>query len=190
MAMALQRPEHLVPAVLGVAESLPVADKAADAAMGVLTIHHWSDPERGVAELRRVARRRVVLVTVDPAVEAGMWLFAEYVPEIAARDRDEFPPVERLCRWMGARAAVHTIPIPADCTDGFLLSFWSRPEAVLDADARRATSGFARLDGTAERSAVARLAEDLRSGAWDRAHGSLRRRDQLDVGLRLVVAEL
>lgn len=190
LAMAIQRPQHLVPAVLAVAESLPLGDKVVDAAMGVLTIHHWSDPERGLAEIRRVARRRVVLLTVDPTVEAEMWLFTDYVPEIAKRDRDEFPTVKRICRWLGSRVRVHPIPIPSDCTDGFLLSFWSRPEAVLNAAARSATSGFARLDANVEQAAIERLTDDLDSGAWDRAHGDLRRKCHLDVGLRLVVAEL
>jgi SAM-dependent methyltransferase len=189
-AMALQRPEHLVPAVLGVAESLPLGDKVANAGMGILTIHHWSDPERGIAELRRVARNRVVLLTVDPTVEAEMWLFTHYVPEIAGRDREEFPTLKRITRWLGSSVSVQPVVVPSDCTDGFLLSFWSRPEAVLNPRARRATSGFARLDPIVEQAAMARLADDLKSGAWDAAHGHLRRERQLDVGLRLVVAEL
>ena len=46
------------PAIQGVAEALPFADDAFDAAMAVLTIHHWSDWRAGVLELRRVARGR------------------------------------------------------------------------------------------------------------------------------------
>jgi len=41
-----------------------------------------------------------------------------------------------------------------------------------------------------EAAAVARLARDLASGAWDRAHGQLRTLPALDVGLRLAVTEL
>ncbi len=190
LAMALQRPQHLPPAVLGVAESLPLADKSVDAALAALTIHHWSDQRRGIQELLRVTRRRVVLLTIDPDVEAEMWLFTDYVPEVAVRDRLEFPSVEQVAAWLGQNVTVRTLPVPADCTDGFLLSFWSRPEAVLDPRARRATSGFARLDDEVEAVAVARLAADLQSGAWDRTHGALRTAASLDVGLRLVIAEL
>ena len=81
-AMALQRSAALPPAVLGVAESLPLADATADAVMAILTIHHWADLRRGLLEMVRVARRRVVLLTIDPDVESGLWLFQEYLPDV------------------------------------------------------------------------------------------------------------
>lgn len=189
-AMALQRDPALPPAVLGVAESLPLADGTADAAMAMLTMHHWADVGRGLGELTRVARKRIVLLTIDVAIESTMWLFREYVPEIAERDRREFPDLSRLVAALGARTTVATVPVPADCTDGFGLAFWNRPEAVLDPAARAATSGFARMDTARQTTAVARLARDLTTGEWDKRHGHLRARSELDVGLRLVVAEL
>lgn len=189
-AMALQRHPRLPPAVLGVAESLPLADGTVDAAMAVLSLHHWTDPERGLAELTRVARRRTVLLTIDPEVEAQMWLFQHYVPEILEQDRRDFPAVEHLAALLKAPTQVITVPVPADCADGFFLAFWSRPEAVLDPGARAATSGFARMDMDREAAAVARLADDLESGAWDQAHGHLRTLPALDVGLRLLVTQL
>jgi SAM-dependent methyltransferase len=188
-AMAMQRPAALTPAVLGVAESLPLADGTVEAAMAVLTVHHWSDPGRGLAELVRVARRRIVLLTIDPKVEANMWLFREYFPEILAQDRQDFPTPARLCAALGPTRVID-VPVPRDCTDGFILAFWGRPEAVLDPAARAATSGFARMDNKREAVAVARLARDLASGAWDTAYGRLRALSALDVGLRLTVAEL
>jgi len=189
-AMALQRHPRLPPAVLGVAESLPLADGTVDAAMAVLSLHHWTDPERGLAELTRVARRRTVLLTIDPEVEAQMWLFQHYVPEILEQDRRDFPAVEHLAGLLKAPTQVITVPVPADCADGFGLAFWSRPEAVLDPGARAATSGFARMDKDREAAAVARFADHLRSGAWDQAHGHLRTLPALDVGLRLLVTEV
>ncbi len=188
-AMSRQRPPALAPAVLGVAESLPLADGTVDAAMAVLTVHHWADPGRGLAELVRVARRRVVLLTIDPEVEAGLWLFHDYLPDILAQDRRDFPTLAHLTAALGP-TRVGAVPVPRDCTDGFLLAFWSRPEAVLDPAARAATSGFARMNDEREAAAVARLARDLNSGAWDRAHGHLRSLPTLDVGLRLAVTEL
>lgn len=188
-AMALQRPPALPPAVLGVAESLPLADGTVDAAMAVMTVHHWADRRRGLAELVRVARRRIVLLTIDCDVEAEMWLFQEYVPEVLAQDRRDFPTIQQIVAELGPTRVVD-VPVPHDCTDGFGLAFWSRPEAVLDAAARAATSGFARMDDTREAAAVHRLRTDLDSGAWDRAHGHLRALSELDVGLRLTVTEL
>lgn len=192
-AMALQRDAALPPAVLGVAESLPLADGTADAATAVMTMHHWADVRRGLAELVRVARRRIVLLTIDAEVQAGMWLFTDYVPEMAERERHEMPAIDWLVAELGAVAravSVTKVPVPSDCWDGLGLAFWSRPEAVLDPGARAATSGFARMDDGAEEAVVARLAADLASGAWDARHGHLRSLPSLDVGLRLVVADL
>lgn len=188
-AMALQRDPALPPAVLGVAESLPLADGTADAAMAMMTMHHWSDIPRGLAELKRVARRRVVLMTIDAEVSTGMWLFTDYVPEFAEQERREMPPIDEVVALLGG-ATVTPLPVPHDCLDGMGLAFWSRPEDVLDPGARAATSGFARMDKDREAAAVERLAEDLRSGAWDARHGHLRGLSELDVGLRLITAEL
>lgn len=189
-AMAMQRDPSLPPAVFGSAESLPLADKTADAVMAVLTLHHWADPKRGLSEALRVARRRIVLLTIDPEAEADMWLFQDYIPEVLDRDRREFPPMDTIAEQLGGEMRVTAVPVPADCTDGFLIAFWSRPEAVLDPRARAATSGFARMDKAREAAAVARLTRDLDTGAWDDAHGHLRRLASLDVGLRLVVSDL
>lgn len=187
--MALQRPPHLAPAVLGFAEELPFADKSAEAAMAILTMQHWTDLTRGLAELVRIARKRVVLLTIDVDVEAGMWLFRDYVPEIIESDRLGFPDITDVLGRLGPSARMDVVPVPADCADGFGLAFWSRPEAVLDAGARAATSGFARLDDACELAAVTRLARDLADGTWDERNGELRQLESLDVGLRLITAE-
>jgi len=67
-------------------------------------------------------------------------------------------------------------------------SFWAHPERVLDADARAATSGFARMPPAVVERVVDDVARDLASGLWDERHGHLRSLDALDVGLRLVIA--
>lgn len=188
-AMTLQRDPALPPAVLGVAESLPLADDTADAAMAIMTMHHWADVDRGLAELVRVARRRIVLLTIDTEVAANTWLFRDYIPEAAERDRREFPAISRLVATFNFPARVLTVPVPADCTDGFALALWNRPEMVLDPAVRAATSGFARMDPAREAAAVNRLARDLENGNWERRHGHLRGLPEFDVGLRLIVTE-
>lgn len=190
VVMAGQRPRAALPAVLGAAERLPFADNAVDATMGVLTLHHWDDVQAGVAEALRVARRRVVFLTIDPLVEAAMWLFADYLPEVAVQDALDFPSIPALLAQLGPGARCEVVEVPNDCTDGFLLSFWSRPEQVLEGEARRATSGFARLDADTENRVVSRLERDLHSGAWDERHGHIREMTSFDAGLRLVIADL
>jgi SAM-dependent methyltransferase len=184
--MIRQRPPEAAPAVQARAEALPFEDRAFDAALAVLTVHHWLDRARGLAELRRVAARRVVVFTWDPAADDRFWLTAEYFPEMLALDVPRFPSMAELAARLGP-VDVRPVPIPADCTDGFLGAWWRRPEAYLDPAIRRAISSFAQIDRARLARGVGRLQSDLRSGAWDRRFGDLRRLDELDLGYRLVV---
>ena len=187
--MAAQRPPTLAPAIRASAGALPLRDASVDAAMAILTVHHWDhEQERGVRELRRVARGPVVILTIDAEVSGRMWLMHEYVPEIAALDRALFPTLERLCGWLGGTHRVEVVPVARDTCDWTLLSFWAHPERVLDPVARAGTSGLARMPAAVIERATTRLRADLASGAWHARHGHLRGLDAYDAGLRLVVA--
>lgn len=187
--MAAQRPAGLAPAIRGTAGALPFRDQSVDAAMVILTLHHWDEQlEAGVRELRRVARGPVVIVTYDAAVCANMWLMRDYFPEAAALDRATFPGIDQLAAWLGGTAEVDVIPTSRDTPDWTLASFWAHPERVLDAAARSGTSAFARMDPAVVRRGVADVERDLRDGSWDRRHGALRGLAELDVGMRLLVA--
>jgi SAM-dependent methyltransferase len=187
--MIAQRPPGAAAAIQGVAESLPLEDKSVDAAMGVFTMQHWDDVERGLAEVLRVTRNRVVLLTLDLDATAEMWLCRDYLPEIIENDRRMFPSIERL-RSLLPDVEVETIPVPADCSDGFCVALWSRPEAFLDPDVRRASSIWHLLALAVVDRGLERLQRDLESGEWDRRYGQLRERESLDIGLRLVCASL
>ena len=188
-AMITQRPAGAASCIQAIAEHLPFRDGTFDASLAVLTLHHWADRPAVLAELRRVARRRVVLVTWDPAHGGEFWLIAEYFPEILALDRPRFPSVGSIERSLGPVRAIPVL-VPHDCRDGFLGAFWRRAEAYLDPDVRGAISAFAQLDPEHVRRGVKRLADDLRSGRWEAQHGALRQRESLDLGYRLIVAEL
>jgi SAM-dependent methyltransferase len=184
--MIAQRPAGAAPCVRGYAEALPFGDGAFDAGLAVLTVHHWSDPRAGLRELARVARRRVVLFTWDPECD-GFWLVQDYMPEMLAADRRRFPRLGALREALGGDVRVERVPIPHDCTDGFLGAYWRRPEAYLDPSIRRSISSFARDELSA---AVARLSADFESGAWTRKHGRLLGQAELDIGYCLVVADV
>jgi SAM-dependent methyltransferase len=187
--MAAQRPPDRVPAIRAAADDLPLRDRSVDAAMAVLTVHHWdAAQERGVRELRRVARDRVVILTYDPGVSARMWLMADYLPEVAQLDARTFPPLGALAAWLGDDVTVEPIPVHRDTPDWMLGSFWPHPERALDERARANTSGFARMPADVVERALAALRRDLADGTWDERHGHLRELDEHDVGLRLVVA--
>ncbi len=186
--MIAQRGPDVVSAIRGSAEHLPLGDNVADAAMAILSIHHWDDPACGIREMGRVARKRIVVLTYDPDCVLRWWL-RDYAPQIAADDAERFPSLDALFEWLGG-GVLETVEVPSDCADLFLGAFWARPELVLAEEVRASTSGFARMDAAEERAAVAKLGADLKSGAWDKRYGNLRGMDKLDVGLRLVVREL
>lgn len=188
--MIAQRPRDLAPAIRAGAGTLPLLDDGVDAAMAVLTVHHWdAEQERGVRELRRVARGPVAILTVDPEVSGRSWLMRDYLHEVADMDRRIFPSIERLEDWLGGDVRVEPIPVARDTPDWTLLAFWAHPERVLDASARAATSGFARMPAEVVERVVADVARDLADGTWDARNGALRTLDAYDAGLRLVVAE-
>ena len=113
--MIAQRDPRLPPAIRSGAYPLPLEDQSMDAAMAILTIHHWDeDQERGVRELRRVARGPVVVLTIDAEVSARMWLMADYLPEVAELDRRIFPAPETLARWLDGEVEIRELPIPRD----------------------------------------------------------------------------
>ena len=187
--MAAQRPPTIPPAIHASAADLPLRDNSVDAAMAVLTIHHWEDElERGIEEMRRVASGAVVILTYDPMVSGEMWLMADYLPEVAELDRCIFPSPQQLVDWLGGRTRIEIVPVSHDTPDWMLGSFWAHPERVLDEQARNATSGFARLDDSVVQRVVRDVRRDLESGLWDERHGHLRKLDELDAGLRLVVS--
>ena len=168
------------------AEALPFIDCAFDAAMAILTIHHWNDKKMGLEECARTTRKRFVIFTWDPASE-GFWLVGEYFPELLAFDRRIFPSMEDLRAVLG-RISIQTVTVPADCKDEFLGAYWRRPYAYLDSVVRSGMSSFARISEVESR--IEELRKDLASGVWERSHGHLLGADTLDIGYRLVTVEL
>jgi SAM-dependent methyltransferase len=182
--MLRQRPAAAAQAVQASASRLPFQDESFDAALAVLTVHHWPHREQGLAEMRRVARERVVIFTWDPH-HAGFWLVQEYFPEILEMDRPAFPSMREIETAIGP-ATAYAVAVPADCSDGFLGAYWQRPAHYLEAQTRAAISVFAKFDPTA---GLSRLRRDLDDGTWLDRHGALQGLRELDIGYRLVVAQ-
>ena len=186
--MAAQRPPGN-PAVRGKAQALPLHDQSVDAAMTVLSLHHWHpDQEAGVRELCRVARNQIAIVTIDARVSAEMWLMAEYLHEVRELDLQIFPAPDDIVQWLDRPAEIEVVQTSRNSPDHNLLSFWAHPERVLDPEARAATSGFARMTAAVVERVVHAVRVDLRTGAWDERHGALRARSHYDAGLRLIRA--
>jgi SAM-dependent methyltransferase len=184
LEMIRQRRPGAAPVVQGRAEALPFGDGSFDASMAILTVHHWTDQARGLAEMRRVTRGPVVLLTYDPSFR-GFWL-ADYIPELVALDEAQMPRITDYERWLGP-LSIAPVAIPHDCTDGFLCAYWRRPAAYLDPRVRAAMSSFWALGDVS--GPLGRLARDLESGAWAARHSDLLGLDAFDCGYRLVVAD-
>jgi SAM-dependent methyltransferase len=185
--MRAQRPADAAPCVAGVAESLPFDAQSFDAAMAICTIQHWSDPIAGLREMRRVARRVVVLTFdgTDAAWLSRFWLTRDFLPEVADL-LVGWPALSELAGAIGA--SIEPVYIPWDCADGFLEAYWRRPEAYLDESVRRGISVWGRVGADAERRAVDSLREDLASGRWAERNRDLIELDAAELGLRLLVA--
>jgi SAM-dependent methyltransferase len=186
-AMLAQRPAGAAACVRGVAERLPAADGAFGAVMGVLTVHHWPDWRRGVAELRRVASRQVIVAT-DTGRLAEFWLARDYLPELAAHERRQVT-ADQVAAELGTDD-VRIMWIPADFVDAVYPAFWRRPEAFLDEEVWRHSSALAVLEPQVRRRAITQLAADLENGTWSARNAELAEQTAFDAGFRLVVRDV
>ena len=175
---------NATPVAQGVAGALPFPDASFDAALAVLTVHHWPDAAAGLAEMRRVAKRQVV-VTWEPERFEQFWLVRDYLSK---------EPPEAL--FAGSQIAnqlhnVETIPLPVphDCTDGVFGAYWRRPEMYLDPAVRTSISGLALREPNVVQPAMSRLEADIRSGAWMRRHADLLGLDEIDLGYCVLVGK-
>jgi SAM-dependent methyltransferase len=187
--MIAQRPPGSAPVVRASAESLPFGDGSFDAAMAVLTAHHWADLRAGLDEMLRVARRRVAIVTFDSEALEGLWITADYFPAMLALQRPSGASSRNLTEMLPAATGA-PLPVPRDCTDLFFAACWARPELLFDDEVVRPMWVWQSISEESRRTGRERLAADLESGAWEKRHGRLREQDELDVGLRLVVSDL
>jgi len=187
MVMIRQRRPDAPPAICATAESLPFADRSFDAAMAVLTVHHWSDKRLGLLEMRRVARGPVVIFMADRDEIGSWWLPAEYFPATARHVESRSYPLELVADALG-EVDVVSVPIPANCRDGFEGAYWSRPNAFLDPAVWGSMSALQMIPESDRGAGMTRLTRDLESGEWERRFGYLAALDHFDVGYRLVVS--
>jgi hypothetical protein len=185
--MRAQRPGHLVPAVRGVAEQLPLDDQSVDASMALITVHQWREFDQGLRELCRVTRGPIVVLTFDGDALDRYWL-EDYAPELMAVERRRYPSMEAIAKGLGGSPEVQTIPIPIDCVDGFTEAYYARPESFLDPAVRQSQSAWSFVQENVQSQIVNRLNEDLKSGTWDRKLGEWRTRPVFEGSLRLIVS--
>ncbi len=184
--MISQRSAQAAPVVRALAESLPFADASFDAAMAILTVHHWTDWAAGLHELRRVAGRQLVLTWDRRVFAEDFWLIRDYLPEVAEAER-QLATLDEVVEGLGP-CRVLPLPVPADFADGVLGAHWRQPALYLDPERRAAMSGLALLDPARVTRAMQRLETDLADGTWQARNEALLTRDSFDLGYRLVIA--
>jgi len=183
-----QRTPTAAPVVRSVAEHLPFVADQFDAALAVLTVHHWLNLDAGLRELRRVARRQVVFF-FDAAITAQFWALEYFNEALSVPSETNAPDATWIGRVLDIRG-VRVAPVPSDCTDGFGAAYWARPEAYLDPAVHASMSCLAQLSPAALERATERLGADLNSGAWDDRDGHLRTMDELDAGYRIAISDI
>jgi SAM-dependent methyltransferase len=186
-SMRAQRSPHSSVAIDAVAENLPFADEQFDASMATFTVHQWAALDRGLAEMRRVTRGPVSVLTCDPTVVPRFWL-NDYAPEVLATEARRYPSMERIRTVLGGSVEELNVPIPLDCSDGFNEAYYGRPERLLDERARLACSAWSFVSAETRRGYVDHLRRDIDEGRWDARNGHLRTQPELDGSLRLIVA--
>jgi SAM-dependent methyltransferase len=186
-SMRAQRPTHLTVAIDAVAENLPFADKRFDASMATFTVHQWADLDRGLAEMRRVTKGPVVVLTCDPTLVSRFWL-NHYAPHVLATESRRYPSIGRVRTLLGGKADELSVPIPLDCKDGFNEAYYGRPERLLDEHARLACSAWSFVDDETRRRYVDHLRREIEDGRWDEQYEHLRTQPMFDGSLRLVTA--
>ena len=126
-----------------------------------------------------------MILTWDQRVTERFWLSREYLPQLSTYD-EEAVTIDTVLELLGG-AEVRPLPIPHDCSDGFLGAFRRRPQAYLDPVVRAGISTMAATEATLG-PGLERLRADIESGEWDARHADLLRLDQLDLGYRLLIS--
>lgn len=155
--------------------------------VAMVTVHHWLDIAKGLQEMRRVTRDKVLVMTFDPDALNRFWN-AQYFPELIEVEKLRYPKIDFITKALGGNCQVQQIPIPLDCVDGFQEAFYGRPEAFLEKEVRLSQSAWGFLPEGVEDKLVKALSDDLQSGEWDRKYGEHRVMPYFTGALRLIIA--
>jgi len=174
----------------GAAEAVPLRDNSVEGVVCILAIHHFDFLEKATSEFVRICPSGpMVLLTIDPRLGDEFW-FSEYFPSVYRRLFSTFPPIECVCaeftKQGGLTSQVSLWLLPQNAVDMTMHSGWNKPEIYLDQSHRQNMSGLALARRVEIESGVSALRAALASGAWDRDHGYLRKRREVDLGFRFI----
>lgn len=157
----------------GSAENTGLPLQSVDGIIAFLTLHHWTDLEKGFAELYRVLKpdSRLVVFTATPKQMQGYWL-CHYFPKMMVDSIAQMHSLETVKRAMeqGGFEQLGTDPyaIRPDLEDKFLYSGKHQPELYFDPKIQRGISSFSALANQEEVEwGLTQLQQDMDSGKFN-----------------------
>jgi ubiquinone/menaquinone biosynthesis C-methylase UbiE len=178
----------------GYAEDIPLPTSSVDAVICILASHHFSNLEKAVREMNRIAKTgAIVFLTFDPRVGEKLWI-ADYFPEPWEDAYRVFPPLSDVLALFQANTQrtveIFPLMLQHDLTDMFFAAGWRRPEIYLNPEVRAGISALALVDTSVVEKGVTLLEEDLNSGRWDAKYGEIRNLTEIDAGYRFLCARV
>ncbi|HAA30836.1 MAG TPA: SAM-dependent methyltransferase [Cyanobacteria bacterium UBA8553] len=193
--MREQASEHpQVQWITGYAENILLATSSVDAVISILATHHFSNLEKAVREMNRIAKTgAIVFLTFDPRVTKKLWI-GDYFPVYREYDFRVFPPLSDVVALIQANTQrtveVSPLMLPHDLIDMFAAAGWRRPEIYLNPGVRSGISALALADVSVVKRGVSLLEEDLNNGRWDAKYGEIRKMTEIDAGYRFLCARV
>lgn len=154
----------------GLAENTELPSQSVDGIVAFLTIHHWTDLEKGFSELFRVLKPNdnLVVFTSTPKQMKGYWL-CHYFPEMMTACIEQMPSLETVKKAMEQggfkQFKTDSYAIRPDLEDKFLYSGKHNPELYFDSQIQKGISSFSALANQVEvAQGLSQLREDISSG--------------------------
>lgn len=155
---------------IGTAEKTGLPTNSLDGIIGSLTIHHWTDLDKGFSELSRVMKPngRIVLFTSTPKQMEGYWL-NYYFPRMLKDSIAQMPSLERVKFSMeDARIGIIKTKkyfVQPELQDQFLYYGKENPEVYFKDEVRNGISSFSSLSNRKEvEKGLSELRKDIASG--------------------------
>jgi len=151
------------------AMALPLRARSVDCAMLVAAIHLMPDPDRAMSQARRVIRDGPFVLQAFTEENMAPIFVLEYFPGSELLN-DFHPPAAEFARRLeaaGFSRIEHEKFVYLDTADGTLPALHTDPLRLAGPAYLRNNSWFNRIPEDVREAGLARLAEDLRSGALE-----------------------
>jgi ubiquinone/menaquinone biosynthesis C-methylase UbiE len=163
---------------IGTAENTGLESASIDGLMASLTLHHWPDLKKGVAELFRVLKEggMMIIFTSTPQQMKGYWL-NRYFPKMLSDSIAQMPSYAKVEKAMTASGfeicKTEKYFVRPDLEDKFLYCGKQNPEIYFDDDVRHGISSFSSLAHQVEvEEGLADLRKDLDTGKYEQIRKS------------------